>query len=80
MTKKEIFSFIKAGAFDSLEPRRSQQILRYFRGIEGMGDVSDLDPQMKKGMLVESLGFDPEGDSLSLFKGKRPSLRISYLD
>jgi DNA-directed DNA polymerase III PolC len=79
LTKTELFSFIKAGALDSLEPRRTQQILRYFRGIEGMGDVSDLDPQLKKGMLVESLGFDPEGDSLSLFKGKRPALRIKDL-
>jgi hypothetical protein len=30
-------------------------------------------------MLVESLGFDPEGDSLSLFEGKRPELRIKDL-
>jgi len=30
-------------------------------------------------MLVEALGFDPEGDSLSLFEGKRPTLRIKDL-
>lgn len=79
LTKAELFSLIKAGAFDSLEPRRTQQILRYFQGIEGLGDVADLDSQQKKRMLLESLGFDPGGDSLSLFEGKRPSLRIKDL-
>jgi len=79
LTKSELFCLIKAGVFDSLEPRRTQQILRYFRGIEGMEEVSDLDPQIKREMLIESLGFDPEGDSLSLFRGKRPSLRIKDL-
>jgi len=76
LTKAELFTLIKAGVFDSLEPRRTQQILRYFRGIEGMGEVTDLDQKQKKRMLIESLGFDPEGDSLSLFKGKRPALRV----
>jgi len=42
-------------------------------------EVSDLDPNEKERMLVESLGFDPEGDSLSLFEGKRPMLRIKDL-
>jgi DNA polymerase III alpha subunit len=76
LTKAALFTFIKAGVFDSLEPRRIQQILRYFRGIEGMGKVMDLDQKQKERMLIESLGFDPEGDSLSLFKGKRPALRV----
>ncbi|MGD8538857.1 MAG: DNA polymerase III subunit alpha [Candidatus Aminicenantes bacterium] len=76
LTKAELFTLIKAGVFDSLEPRRTQQILRYFRGIEGMGEVMDLDQKQKRRMLIESLGFDPEGDSLSLFKGKRPALRV----
>jgi DNA-directed DNA polymerase III PolC len=76
LTKAELFILIKAGIFDSLEPRRTQQILRYFRGIEDMGEVMDLDQKQKKRMLIESLGFDPEGDSLSLFKGKRPTLRV----
>jgi len=76
LTKADLFSLIKAGVFDSLEPRRTQQILRYFRGIEGMEQVMDLDPKQKERMLIESLGFDPEGDSLSLFRGKRPVLRI----
>lgn len=79
LTKTELFSLIKAGVFDSLEPRRTQQILRYFRGLESMEEVSDLDQQQKERMLVESLGFDPEGDSLSLFRGKRPLLRIRDL-
>lgn len=76
LTKAELFTLIKAGVFDSLEPRRTQQILRYFRGIDDMGEVMDLDLKQKRRMLIESLGFDPEGDSLSLFKGKRPDLRV----
>ncbi len=79
LTKAELFALIKAGAFDSLEPTRTQQILRYFRGLEGIGEVADLNAKQKKRMLVESLGFDPEGDSLVLFEGKRPELRIKDL-
>ncbi|NOR21142.1 MAG: hypothetical protein GQ476_00370 [Candidatus Aminicenantes bacterium] len=79
LTKSELLSLIKSGVFDSLEPRRTRQILRYFRGLEDVEDVSDLDPKQKERMLVESLGFDPEGDSLSLFEGKRPMLRIKAL-
>jgi DNA polymerase-3 subunit alpha/error-prone DNA polymerase len=79
LTKSELLSLIKSGVFDSLEPRRTRQILRYFRGLEDVEDVSDLDPKQKERMLVESLGFDPEGDSLSLFEGKRPALRIKDL-
>ncbi len=79
LTKAELFALIKAGAFDSLEPTRTQQILRYFHGLEGLGEVADLNARQKKRMLVESLGFDPEGDSLVLFEGKRPELRIKDL-
>jgi len=79
LTKTELFSLIKAGVFDSLEPQRIQQVLRYFRDLEGMGDVPDLDSKQKEKMLVESLGFDPEGDSLSLVAVRRPSLRIKDL-
>ncbi len=79
LTKAELFPLIKAGAFDPLEPQRSQQILRYFQGIEGMGGISELDPIQKREMVIEALGFDPEGDSLSLFRGKRPMLRIKDL-
>jgi len=79
LTKAELFPLIQSGAFDSLEPKRTQQILRYFRGLEGMGEVSDLSSRQKERMVVESLGFDPEGDSLSLYTGKRPPLRIRDL-
>ena len=79
LTKAELFPLIQSGAFDSLEPKRTQQILRYFRGLEGMGEVSDLSPRQKERMVVESLGFDPEGDSLSLYTGKRPPLRVKDL-
>jgi len=79
LSKSELFSLIKAGVFDSLEPRRSQQILRFFQGLEDVSEVSDLDARQKEGMLIEALGFDPEGDSLSLFNGRRPELRIKDL-
>ena len=79
LTKTALLSLIKAGIFDSLEPRRTRQILCYFRGLEDMEEVTDLAPEQKEKMLVESLGFDPEGDSLSLFEGKRPPLRIRDL-
>jgi len=79
LTKAALFPLIQSGALDSLEPKRTQQILRYFRGLEGMGEVSDLSSRQKERMVVESLGFDPEGDSLSLYTGKRPPLRIRDL-
>ena len=79
LTKTELLSFIKAGVLDSLEPRRTRQILCYFRGLEDMEEVSDLDQSQKEKMLIESLGFAPEGDSLSLFEGKRPPLRVKDL-
>jgi len=79
LTKTELLSLIKSGVFDSLEPRRTRQILRYFRGLEDVEGVADLDPKQKERMLVDSLGFDPEGDSLSLFEGKRPPLRVRDL-
>jgi len=79
LTKAELFPLIQSGTFDSLEPKRTQQILRYFRGLEGMGEVSDLSSRQKERMVVESLGFDPKGDSLSLYTGKRPPLRIRDL-
>jgi len=77
--RSELLSLIKAGVFDSLEPRRTQQILRYFRGLEGMEEVWEIDTKQKEKMLVDSLGFNPVGDSLSLFEGKRPALRIKDL-
>jgi DNA polymerase-3 subunit alpha/error-prone DNA polymerase len=79
LTRTELFALIKAGIFDSLEPKRSKQILGYFQGIEDVEDISDLGRKQKQRMVVESLGFFPEGDSLSLVVGKRPSLRIRDL-
>jgi DNA polymerase-3 subunit alpha/error-prone DNA polymerase len=76
LTKSELFALIKAGVFDSLEPRRTRQIIRYFRGLEGVGEMADLSSKQKEKMMIESLGFSPEGDSLDLFGGKRSSLRI----
>lgn len=79
LTKAELLSLIKAGVFDSLEPRRARQILRYFQGLEDMEEVADLDSQEKTRMLLEALGFCPHGDPLALFLGKRPALRIKDL-
>jgi DNA-directed DNA polymerase III PolC len=79
LTKTELFTLIKAGVFDSLEPKRSKQILGYFQGIEDVEEISDLSRKQKQRMVVESLGFFPEGDSLSLVVGQRPPLRIKDL-
>jgi DNA-directed DNA polymerase III PolC len=79
LTRTELFALIKAGVFDSLEPKRTKQILGYFQGIEDVEDISDLGRKQKQRMVVESLGFFPEGDSLSLVVGKRPPLRIKDL-
>ena len=79
LTKAEILSLIKAGVFDSIEPGRSRQILHYFRGLKGVGEILELEPEEKERMLIESLGFSPEGDSLSLFQGRRPPIRIKDL-
>ncbi|MBU4329991.1 MAG: PHP domain-containing protein [Acidobacteria bacterium] len=80
LSKSELFMLIKSGVFDSLEPRRTAQILRYFRGLEGVGDMADMDAKEKAKMTIESLGFSPDMDSLALFGGKRSSLRIKDLD
>jgi DNA polymerase-3 subunit alpha/error-prone DNA polymerase len=79
LTRTELFALIKSGVFDSLEPKRTKQILGYFQGIENVGEISDLGRKQKQRMVVESLGFFPEGDSLSLIVGKRPPLRIKDL-
>ncbi|MFO7866374.1 MAG: DNA polymerase III subunit alpha, partial [Candidatus Aminicenantes bacterium] len=79
LTKTELLALIRAGALDGLEPRRIEQVLRYFQGLEGMGEVSDLTASEKKRMVAESLGFDPEGNSLSLLQISRPRLRIKDL-
>jgi DNA polymerase-3 subunit alpha/error-prone DNA polymerase len=78
-TKAELLALIRAGVFDSLEPRRTRQILRYFQGLEHMEEVADVAPDEKRRMLYESLGFLPDGDELDLYEGKRPGLRIRDL-
>ncbi len=75
----ELLALIRAGVFDTLEPRRTRQVLRYFRGLEHMEDVADIAPNEKRRMLFESLGFLTEGDDLDLYEGKRPPLRVKDL-
>jgi len=77
--KAELLSLIRAGVFDSLEPRRTRQVLRYFQGLEHMEEVADIASDEKRRMLFESLGFLPEGDELELYEGKRPPLRVKDL-
>jgi len=79
LSKSDLLSLIRAGVFDSLEPRRARQVLRYFQGIEDMAEVADISPGEKERMLVSALGFSPGGDTLDLFEGKRPPLRIRDL-
>ncbi len=77
--KAELLSLIKAGVFDSLEPRRTCQILRHFQGLGDMEEVADMNQLEKAKMLVDSLGFSPGPDSLELYEGKRPELRVKDL-
>jgi DNA-directed DNA polymerase III PolC len=77
--RAELLSLIRAGVFDSLEPRRTRQVLRYFQGLEHMEEVADIASDEKRRMLYEALGFLPEGDELDLYEGKRPPLRIKDL-
>ena len=77
--KAELLALIRAGVFDSLEPRRTRQVLRYFQGLEHMEEVADIASDEKRRMLFESLGFLPEGDELDLYEGKRPPLRVKDL-
>jgi len=79
-TKAELLALIRAGVFDSLEPRRTRQILRYFQGLEHMEEVADVASSEKRRMLYESLGFLPDGDELDLYEGHRPDLRIRDLE
>ena len=77
--KAELLSLIRAGVFDSLEPRRTRQVLRYFQGIEHMEEVADIAADEKRRMIFEALGFLPDGDDLDLYEGKRPELRVKDL-
>ncbi len=77
--KAELLTLIKAGVFDSLEPRRTRQVLRYFQGLENMEEVADIASDEKRRMIFEALGFLPDGDDLDLYEGKRPELRVKDL-
>jgi DNA polymerase-3 subunit alpha/error-prone DNA polymerase len=79
LSKSELFTLVKAGVFDSLEARRTRQVLRYVQGIDGVEPTSDLDAREKAKMVLESLGFSPEADPLELYEGRRPDLRIKDL-
>jgi DNA-directed DNA polymerase III PolC len=82
LTRSELLALIRAGVFDSLEASRTRQILRYFQGLEGwsvLERAADLGDKDKARMLVEALGFLPEGDVLALYEGDRPPLRIRDL-
>jgi len=79
LSKSELFTLVKAGVFDSLEARRTRQVLRYVQGIDGVEVAADIDPREKAKMLLEALGFSPDGDPLALYEGKRPDLRIKDL-
>lgn len=78
--RSELLALIKAGVFDSLEPRRSYQILHYFQGIEEVSPPSDLETREKQKMLLEALGFSPGANPLLLFDGPRPQRRIADLE
>ncbi len=78
-SRSELFLLVKAGVFDSIEARRTRQVLRYVQGIEGIEPPADIEPREKARLLLESLGFSPASDSLSLYEGKRPDLRIRDL-
>jgi len=78
--KAELLALIRAGVFDSLEPRRSHQILHYFQGIEEVSPPGDLEERDKQKMLLQALGFSPGPHPLLLFDGPRPPRRIAELE
>jgi len=80
VTRAELFSLVKSGALDSLEPRRAEQVLNGFKGGGGTQRLPGMEKARKERMLIDSLGFDPAGDALDLFSGKRPALRIKDLE
>jgi len=77
--RAELFLLVKAGVFDSIEARRTRQVLRYVQGIDGVEPPGDIEPREKAKLLLESLGFSPGGDPLAFYEGKRPDLRIRDL-
>jgi len=78
-SRADLLALIKAGALDSLEQRRSRQVLQYFQGIREVNEVTDLEETQKQRMVWEALGFSPQMPLLALVEVKRPSLRIKDL-
>lgn len=78
-SRAELLSLIRAGVFDSLEPRRSHQLLCHFHDIKEVDPPCDLEEREKQKMLLEALGFSPGPDPLTLFDGPRPKLRVADL-
>lgn len=76
--QRDLLCLIQAGALDSLEPNRSQQVLRYFQGVEEL-KVADISVEEKKKLQLELLGFLPSGDPLEFLDGRRPPLRVARL-
>ncbi len=76
--QSDLLALIQAGALDSLEPNRSQQVLRYFQGVAELR-VADIADEEKRKLQLEKLGFLPSGDPLEFLDGRRPPLRIAQL-
>lgn len=76
--QSDLLALIQAGALDSLEPNRSQQVLRYFQGVSEL-KVADIADEEKSKLQLEKLGFLPSGDPLEFLDGRRPPLRIAQL-
>ncbi len=76
--QSDLLALIQAGALDSLEPNRSQQVLHYFHGVSEV-EVADINEEEKKKLQLEKLGFLPVGDPLELLDGRRPPLRVAHL-
>jgi DNA polymerase-3 subunit alpha/error-prone DNA polymerase len=76
--RSDLLGLIQAGALDSLEPNRSQQVLRYFQGV-GELQVADINGEEKRKLQLEKLGFLPSGDPLEFLDGRRPPLRVAQL-
>ncbi len=76
--QSDLLALIQAGALDSLEPNRSQQVLSYFHGVSEV-KVADMADEEKRKLQLERLGFLPSGDPLEFLDGRRPPLRIAQL-
>ncbi|MDH7494085.1 MAG: hypothetical protein QHH44_09360, partial [Candidatus Saccharicenans sp.] len=76
--QSDLLTLIQAGALDSLEPNRSQQVLRYFQGVSEL-KVADINEEEKRKFQLEKLGFLPSGDPLEFLDRRRPPLRVAQL-